>query len=148
MKKLFCLLVAGLFSTMALAQAGSLLVQNLTGCTVYYVVQGDFAPSCRITQTSNVQALAPGAAITYPNSAAIPGFPPGPLCALNMAYALDYPPGCSIGGNGYRVGEPCSNAPAATSYTAYTPTCNLCSGVSIQWTAAPSPGAQALLRFQ
>lgn len=149
MKKIFCLLAATLFSTLAMAQAGSLLVQNLTGCTVYYVVQGDFAPSCRITQSSSVLSLAPGMAVTFPNSAAIPGFPPGPLCSLVLAYGLDFAPGCSIGGNGYRAGEPCFGAPAASTFDVYTPSCTLCaSGVTISWTPAPSPGAQALVRFQ
>jgi len=148
MKQLSLLFACTLFSIVASAQAGSLTVQNLTGCQVWFVIRGSAPGTCNIDLSSSIISLLPGNNVSYPTSASIPGFP-ATTSGLTVAYSFDRPPSCfPPGANNYRVGEPCMAIGQSVIYPQYNSGCTMCDpDIRMQWTPASSPGGPAILRF-
>lgn len=146
MKHAFLLLLISIFAYRAMGQAGSLTVQNNTSCWVYYRIQG--GPVCpSYIVSGNVISLAPGGVVNYPNSAAIPGFPAGPLYLLGNALVYDKPAAC-VPSAPWRIGEPCTGMNSSYKYPIYRPNCAGClPSITAQWIPAPAPGGLATLIF-
>src|ERR1700748_3000588 len=94
MKRLLLIALLGILGYTTFAQAGSLTVTNSSSCTVYYVIRGDKVGTCGFNVTSSMITLPPGGSIVYPNSAAIPGFPPAPILWITVANIYPRPPNC------------------------------------------------------
>lgn len=146
MKHLISVLLFTLLGYTAMAQASSLTVQNNTGCWVYYRIHGASICSSSSNIGSTVIAVAPGAVVNYPNSASIPGFPPGPLYFLNFALVYDKPVACTPSAP-WRIGEPCTGMNPTATYNVFRPDCTLCGpSITAQWISG-GPGGNATLIF-
>jgi hypothetical protein len=145
MKNLFLALCLALLSCTAFGQAKTLIVKNLTNCTVYYVIQTSAVPTpCVLAATSSFIALAPASTVTYLYSG-IPGLPSAPRYII-AARVYSSPTGCA-GPVPFNIGEPCTGYPLVVGMAWYTSTCVFCSQGNAKWTPAPSLGGTATMTF-
>lgn len=144
MKNFFLALCLALVSCTAFGQAKTLIVKNLTNCTVYYVIQTSAVPTpCVLAATSSFIALAPGGSVTYLYNA-IPGLPAAPRYIIG-ARVYGAPAGCTA--PAYNIGEPCTGYPLVVGMYWLTGTCAFCSQGFAKWTPTTSLGGTATMTF-
>lgn len=144
MKKLFFLLVFTVISSALFAQPRSLIVQNLTNCTQYYMVFGDELCICGTTYTGSFNAIAPGATITYMNSRTLGGtFPTLMDKSIVGARIPSGPIVCNPSAG--VVGEPVCGFPTVFSYVSFTLNCTPCSRSTARWFPATNCGQARLI---
>lgn len=145
MKKLFFLLVYTVISSALFAQAKSLIVQNQTNCTQYYVVFGDELCICGTTYSGSFTAIAPGASITYMNSRTLGGtFPTLMDKSIVGAKIPSGPIVCNPSAG--VVGEPNCGIPSVFSYLSLNTNCTPCGHTIAKW-IPPTNCGQARLIF-
>jgi hypothetical protein len=146
MKNLFLALCLALFSCTAFGQAKTLIVKNLTRCTVYYVIQTSSTTApCVLAASSSFIALAPGGSITYLYNT-VPGLPAAPRYIIG-AKVYSAPPSCFVSGAPQNIGEPCTGYPLLVSVSWLNGICELCGHGYAKWTPAPGIGGTATMTF-
>lgn len=144
MKNLFLALCLALISCTAFGQAKTLIVKNLTNCTVYYVIQTSaVATPCVLAATSSLISLAPGGSITYLYNA-VPGLPSAPRYMF-AARVYGGPPTCI--GTSFNIGEPCTGYPLVVAMSWNNSTCVYCGQGFAKWSPAPTLGGTATMTF-
>jgi hypothetical protein len=149
MKQLLILSMLILLCLGANAQAGKVIVKNTSPCSVIFNLRGAPAPNCGIGTGSADITITPGATLTYPNSASIPGFPTSPIFFISGATARSQPTSCGTP-TYWTIGEPCVVPPVSPSLpitNRNAGTCSFCmSGYAI-WAPATTLGGTATLIF-
>lgn len=146
MKNLFLALCLALFSCTAFGQAKTLIVNNLTRCTVYYVIQtSSVTVPCVLAASSSFIALAPGASITYLYNT-VPGLPAAPRYIIG-AKVYNGPTNCLVSVVPQSIGEPCTGYPLLVSMSWVNSACQSCGRGYAKWTPAPSVGGTATMTF-
>lgn len=146
MKKIFFILLLSLIPFALFAQARSLVVQNLTPCTQYYIIFGAELCACGSIFHSSVMAIAPGGTHSYMNSRSLGGtFPTTADKSIVGARIPDGPLRCSSSAG--VVGEQACGLPIVYSYLSLSADCVPCESTNARWWFAPDCDSAARLLF-
>lgn len=145
MKKIFTIALLCVISVAAFAQADSLRVRNLTGCTVYYQIHAaNTAAPCSNSASSSIVALAAGGLVDY-DANALPGSPSGGPFYIVGAKVFTATAACAPAG--FILGEMCTGWPQATGMNWFNGACTFCGSGKAIYTPAPTVGGLAELTF-
>lgn len=146
MKKLFFILLWTLIPFALFAQAGKLVVQNMTLCTQYYIIFGDELCTCGSIYYSSLSAIAPGATHSYMNSRTLGGtFPATADKSIVGARIPAGPLMCSPSGG--VLGEQDCGLPIVYTYFSLSTSCAPCTLTNARWWPASDCDSTARLVF-
>jgi len=131
MKKLLLSLMLLLSSMFVFAQAKSaysLVVDNQTNCTQYFIVFGDEFCVCGSTYVSKTIAIPPVTTFTYPTSVPLFGGTPKGIVGAKI---LDGTPGCTP--NGGTVGQDVCGLPLSYGFLNISGNCVPCQKTKATW---------------
>lgn len=134
-----------LLADFGFAQADSIHVRNLTGCTVYFQIHAaNTSAPCANSASSSIVALAAGGMVNY-DANALPGSPSGGPFYIIGAKAFEATTACAPAA--YILGELCTGWPQSTGINWFNATCAFCGSGKAIYTPSPVVGGVADLTF-
>ena len=146
MKKLLFFIIALFASAVGFSQASSLVVENMTNCTQYYIVIGDEICVCGTQYTSSLFSIPAGGIQAHTSTMGLGGSYPSTIPkGIIGARIPDGPVVCQPSGS--TVGEPACGLPPIYTYMAIDQSCRPCARTNARWIRSLNCDTSARLVF-